>query len=291
MSTVKTYEKVNKDDDRQSFGISRMEEVFTKRKGKVDEPHRHDFYTVLLIKSAKGVHKIDFHSYPMGLKQVFFVSPGQVHQVIEQEKSLGFAMTFSADFLIQNAIPLAFISDLNLFQVYGQAPPLEPNPSSFNKMIQFAEEMFELFHSQQANKLQSIGAYLKLLLIQCSNSCSLSQNESAGETVKSNLVRAFKEGVDQHYKAEHSTRFYAERLNITPDHLNRLVKDKLGKTAKDYIQSRIIIEAKRLLYFTDLNNKEIGYQLGFNEPANFSAFFKKCTQLSPSEFKKSEIKA
>ena len=67
------------------------------------------------------------------------------------------------------------------------------------------------------------------------------------------------------------------------------MKSKIGKTAKDYIQARIITEAKRLLYFTGISNKEIGYELGFNEPANFSAFFKKNTQLLPSNFKKIEI--
>ena len=91
------------------------------------------------------------------------------------------------------------------------------------------------------------------------------------------------------YKKEHSTSYYANALYITPDHLNRTFKSKTGTTAKDYIQSRIITEAKRLLYFSDLANKEIAYELGFNEPGNFSAFFKKHTQLSPSNFKKNEI--
>ena len=71
--------------------------------------------------------------------------------------------------------------------------------------------------------------------------------------------------------------------------LNRTFTAKTDATAKDYIQSIIITEAKRLLYFTDLINKEIAYELGFNEPANFSAFFKTHTQLSPSNFKKNEI--
>jgi AraC-like DNA-binding protein len=58
-----------------------------------------------------------------------------------------------------------------------------------------------------------------------------------------------------------------------------------GKTAKEHIQARIALEAKRLLHFSDLSVKEIGFQLGFPEPANFSAFFKKCTGSSPSNFK------
>ncbi len=109
------------------------------------------------------------------------------------------------------------------------------------------------------------------------------------DTTGDNLIRSFRKAVEQDYKKEHSTTYYANSLYISPDHLNRTFKAKTGKTAKEYIQSRIITEAKRLLYFADLTNKEIAYELGFNEPANFSAFFKKHTQLSPSHFKKNEI--
>ena len=96
-----------------------MEEVYSKRKGRVDEPHRHNFYTVLIIKHANGRHKIDFNSYDLADSQIYFVAPGQVHQLIETEKSFGFAMTFSNQFLIQNSIPLSFIDGLNLFHNYG----------------------------------------------------------------------------------------------------------------------------------------------------------------------------
>jgi len=68
--------------------------------------------------------------------------------------------------------------------------------------------------------------------------------------------------VEKSYKKEHSTTFYANELHITPGHLNRTIKSRIGKTTK-----------------------EIAYELGFNAPANFSAFFKKNTKVSPSDFK------
>ena len=124
MDTVKIYKDVNTSNGNISFGISRMEDIYVKRNGRVDEPHRHNYYTVLIVKQAKGQHKIDFNSYDLNQQQVFFVAPGQVHQVIEEEKSFGYAMTFSNQFLVENSIPLSFIESLNLFQNYGQSPPL-----------------------------------------------------------------------------------------------------------------------------------------------------------------------
>lgn len=140
-------------------------------------------------------------------------------------------------------------------------------------------------------KMLSIGSFLKLILIECNNICAINPIEFDVDTTGDNLIRQFKSAVNKNYKKEHSTTFYANELFISPDHLNRTFKAKIGKTAKDYIQARIITEAKRLLYFTDSTAKEIAYELGFNEPANFSAFFKKHTNLSPSNFKKIEIKS
>ena len=266
-----------------------MEEIYTKRNGRVDEPHRHNYYTVLIVNKAKGQHKIDFNSYELSNKQIYFVAPGQVHQVIEEEQSFGFAMTFSNQFLIENSIRLSFIESLNLFQNYGQNPPLIPTENQFEAIEGFLNQIFNLFNSEANMKFLSIGAFLKLLLIECNNICSINPIESEIDSSGDNLIRLFKKEVESNYKKEHSTTFYANKLFITPDHLNRTFKAKIGKTAKDYIQARIITEAKRLLYFTDLSNKEIGFKLGFNEPANFSAFFKKHTQVSPSNFKKTEI--
>ena len=289
MDKVKTYQNVNNEIDSLSFGISKMEEIYTKRNGRVDEPHRHNYYTVLIVNKAKGQHKIDFNSYELSNKQIYFVAPGQVHQVIEEEQSFGFAMTFSNQFLIENSIQLSFIESLNLFQNYGQNPPLIPTENQFEAIEGFSNQIFNLFNSEANMKFLSIGAFLKLLLIECNNICSINPIESEIDSSGDNLIRLFKNEVEKNYKKEHSTTFYANKLFITPDHLNRTFKAKIGKTAKDYIQARIITEAKRLLYFTDLSNKEIGFELGFNEPANFSAFFKKQTQVSPSNFKKTEI--
>ena len=116
METVKTYHSVNSKNEKASFSISKMEDIYAKRNGKVDAPHRHNFFTVLIIAEAKGQHKIDFNTYELGAQQVFFVSPGHVHQVIEDKASKGFVMTFSTQFLIENGINLSFIESLNLFQ-------------------------------------------------------------------------------------------------------------------------------------------------------------------------------
>jgi AraC-like DNA-binding protein len=281
---VKTYHQVDKGNREAVFSISKMEDIYARRDGKTDKPHRHDFYTVLVIRSAQGTHKVDFNEYKLADQQIFFVAPGQVHQVVEKRASQGFVMTFAQEFLIENAINLSFIESLNLFNDYGHSPPLMPNTEQFQRVEHFTREIFALHESDAKMKEFSIGAFLKLFLIECNAICSVNPIESLSTTSDNSTLKEFKQLVNEHYRKAHGTSYYAELLHITPDHLNRVVKKAIGRTAKEYIQSRITIEAKRLLYFSDLSNKEISFELGFNEPANFSAFFKKCTGYAPSNF-------
>lgn len=264
-----------------------MENIYTQTKGTTDSPHRHDYYTILLIDKAVGQHIVDFKAYPLQANQVFFIAPGQVHQVIEHSQSIGFVILFSPQFLIENNIHTSFISDINLFQDYGDAPPLPLNESLKRQLFEIATSMEQLLHSNTHFAYEAIGAYLKLFLIHCYNACSLSQ-ESNTQIVEASLsiLRQFKQAIEQNYQAAHEVRFYADKLMISADHLNKSVQKLTGKTAKMLIQSKLIIEAKRLLLYSDNSAKEIAYHLGFNDPAYFSRFFKKYTGCSVSEFRK-----
>ncbi|MBL4658385.1 MAG: helix-turn-helix domain-containing protein [Flavobacteriales bacterium] len=78
---------------------------------------------------------------------------------------------------------------------------------------------------------------------------------------------------------------YADLLSTTSEHLNGETKKVRGKTASDLISDRIILEAKRLLMYSEFSNKEIAYFLNYEDPSYFSRFFKNKIGISPSEFR------
>ena len=84
----------------------------------------------------------------------------------------------------------------------------------------------------------------------------------------------------------HQVQDYAGLMAITEKYLNELCKKTAGKTASELIHERIILEAKRLLLHSDLNNKEVAYFLSFDDPSHFSKFFKRKTGRTPSQFRK-----
>ena len=282
---MKTYTQTEEWNEEMNFSFYRMETLYELSNGEPDVPHRHDFYTILLVCKARGKHFIDFHEYELTDNQLFFVSPGQVHQMVEEVKPRGYCIMFSSQFLLDNQIPICFIDELRLFHDYGDSPPLALNQDVLERLVNYADEMEQAVQSNMKFKEQAVASLLNLLLIRCDNLCALSNENPQTIEAKNTLLKSFRKMVDERFADWHQIADYATALNVTPDHLNRVVKNIIGVTAKEYVQSRIIVEAKRLLYFSDQSAKEIGYLLGFSEPANFSAFFKNITGISPSNFK------
>jgi AraC-like DNA-binding protein len=99
------------------------------------------------------------------------------------------------------------------------------------------------------------------------------------------IFRKFNLLVEADFRAEHSVNYYAQRLNKSPKTLSNLFALYSQKTPTQVIQCRVIIEAKRLLLYTNKSVKQITYELGFEDPAYFSNFFKRHISLSPLEFR------
>ena len=99
------------------------------------------------------------------------------------------------------------------------------------------------------------------------------------------VFRKFNLLVEANFRSEHSVSYYAQRLSKSPKTLANVFALYNDKTPLQVIQERILIEAKRLLFYTNKSVKQITYELGFEDPAYFSNFFKRHTSLSPVEFR------
>lgn len=105
---------------------------------------------------------------------------------------------------------------------------------------------------------------------------------------KFHIIRKFNLLVEANFKSEHSVSFYADQLCKAPKTLSNLFAIFNQKPPSQIIQERIVVEAKRLLYYTDKSIKHITFELGFEDLAYFSNFFKKNTGVSPSDFRNSQ---
>ncbi|WP_449399025.1 helix-turn-helix domain-containing protein [Chryseobacterium wanjuense] len=93
--------------------------------------------------------------------------------------------------------------------------------------------------------------------------------------------------MEHNYKENKALKFYADALHISERHLNRMLKETTSMTAAEMIRGRTVLEAKRLLGFTNLNIAEIAWHLGYDDNSYFTKIFKKETGLTPLTYRAS----
>ncbi|MBX2843435.1 MAG: AraC family transcriptional regulator, partial [Flammeovirgaceae bacterium] len=131
----------------------------------------------------------------------------------------------------------------------------------------------------------TIATWLRLILIEIKRiKVRIGQENIPIDSQQNRIVSEFKQLVERHYKQKHKVNEFAELLNITANYLNEVIKASTGYSAKEIIQNRIILEAKRFAINSDKTMKEVAYQLGFEEIPHFSKFFKNCTSKTYSAF-------
>ncbi|MEP6929377.1 MAG: AraC family transcriptional regulator [Flavobacterium sp.] len=138
------------------------------------------------------------------------------------------------------------------------------------------------------NELQRISLNLFLYELKLIYAKDNAENAS-NFTRKESLVIQFLTILSIHYKKHHNVKFYSGSLYVTPEHLNKSVKQITGKTVKAMIIEALVIEAKILLEDLQFSITEIAQELEFNSTSTFGIFFKKHTSISPTEYRSNSI--
>jgi AraC-like DNA-binding protein len=110
-------------------------------------------------------------------------------------------------------------------------------------------------------------------------------NNTRHNSRREELLSQFIDLIEANFKTERAVNFYAEKLFVTPKHLSAVLKEISGKTAGEWIDHRVILEAKLLLRTTGMNIQEISVALNFSNQSFFGKYFKHLTGLSPREYR------
>lgn len=160
--------------------------------------------------------------------------------------------------------------------------------------IEKMQRLLELFIEEYESEEDIKGEMLRMLLVRLIiQTTRLAKKQYLGTAdiveEKFNLLRQYNVLVEIHFRKERQVQFYAGLLNKSPKTISNIFSLYSKKTPLQIIQERVITEAKRLFYYTDKSVKEIADDLGFEDVAHFSKFFKNCTSQNPSELKKTAL--
>lgn len=243
-------------------------------------PHKHSFYHLVIITKGQGTHSIDFKSYKAEKGSVFFMLPAQVHSWDFSKETTGIVIEFER-------LNLFFPEEENVVLSQSLRPMvhhLESNKTE--ELVSIAEEML-VEYSQQKNYFE-MNLQLKLgnFLIEYLRQAESATKNKDSKSKISVFGEQFLKVVEEYYKSEHSVEFYAHYFDLTAKSLTAKVNRHLGKSVRDAIQERCLLESKRLLAYSDLTISEISRNLGFEDANYFTRFFKLKSKQSPSDFRR-----
>ncbi len=162
----------------------------------------------------------------------------------------------------------------------------EKQSTRFNLLFDIFVEEFATPDNIQGDMLRML---LKRLIIMSTRLAKEQLIVKSLDNDQIDVVRKFNFLVDRHYKSKRKVSDYAEMMFKSPKTLSNLFANYNQKSPQQIIMERIALEAKRLINYTDKQNQEIAYELGFNDPAHFSKFFKKMFQISPTEYRETQV--
>jgi len=249
----------------------------------ITKPHKHDFYLSVLFTKGCGTHDIDFNTYNINPGSLFFMLPGQTHNWELSNDIEGFIFFHTKSFY-NLLFPNKRLDEYPTFYLRDNLKHIQLELEERTVYENYFSTILKEYRASNLSKYRKIGLLLDLIYID-SNRLKIETPFNLHKTNRQMLYyKNLQQLIDIHYVSLKKPKHYADKLNITVKHLNKIVKTLLNKSTSELINERIILEAKRMISHGELTIKEIAFQLEYEDYSYFSRFFKKNTGLTPFEF-------
>lgn len=249
----------------------------------LEYPHRQDFFMLLFIDDAEGEINIDNQKIRLDSAKVIVIKPRCISSIDINRKAKGKIICFTEDFFslrYNNNIldRFSFLHDTSKFFV-------RLSDEETNKWMYLLEIFFKEFSLHRRESVKVLRSYLNILLFDLERLYDPS-GFVVSNSPKQQKIKEFEKLIDKDFKLKKMPAAYADLLNVTPNYLNKICKEVTNYTAGDLIRKRIVIEAQRLIHFTNYSINEIADQLGFENASYFVTFFKRQTNKTPEQFRR-----
>lgn len=244
----------------------------------IKQSHRDEYHLFFLQEKGTTTIEIDFHEYTLKPYSIVFIHRNQVHRTLSFHEANASIWTISNENL--NPEYLKLLEDIT------PVKPLRLSHESFviiKEAITFClklaerknEKLYYPLLKGSCNTL--IGLVISQYLVQSKSFDKLSRHEI--------VTKAFKELLERNFITAKRPAEYARQLNISAPYLNECVKNTTGSSVSHHIQQRVVLEAKRLLYHSNMSVKEIATELGYDDYPYFSRLFTKVSGMSALAFR------
>ncbi len=239
---------------------------------------RYDFYQIIWFCNVQGdnLYFLDFNEYRIHSGQLVIVYPGQIDKLdIRGKEGFLFAVHNESFFRLNQKINSSYLNgyDSNIFVDI---------PDDLNPVLTKLTDLIQQEYNEQ-NRIDLMEMYMEAFLFHISSLATQNKGnkKSPGDFIIAELMKL----IDLFFIKERESCFYADRMGMSIKKLNDLCLKGTGKTVKQHLCERLVLEIKKEIGLGEKNLKEIAFDLGFNEPAYFTRFFKQNTGITPTQFR------
>lgn len=231
---------------------------------------RTDFHVLAIIGSGHGTVTVDFVRHRLEPGTIAWIRPGRVHRWDDIAGVDGTLVLFRPE-SVPSGSPGA--------DPLGPVSWRQPGRPALVRLA--ADHLRREYDAARARPLPGSTAILRALLeVLLLRASDCAPPPPAGREA----FTAYAAAVEAHYATSREVTWYARRLGYSPRTLSRATRQAVGRSAKQFIDDRVVLEAKRLLAHTGITVTECARRAGFDDPANFSKFFRARTGLTPGAF-------
>jgi AraC-like DNA-binding protein len=244
----------------------------------INYAHRDDYYIFFFIEKGEGEFLIDFEEYEMTGSTVLCILPGQVHFPVSIKSSCGWILVTDS-MLVKNEYK----------EVFEKGSFLKSKIKLTDIEINDLKQCISIINRRLNSGQQPVGqnivhallsSYIGMIAEIYQKGFPMSINNRSAT-----ITTQFKSLLSVNYQSLKRPSEYASRLNLSSTYLNEAIKKTTGLSVGDCIRNEIVLQAKRLLFYTNLSVKEIAASLGYDDYAYFTRLFTKSAGTSPTQFK------
>lgn len=260
--------------------------------------HRHaGLHQFQFLEKGQMRGTIDGREFEAGAPVMLMLAPGSVHGFTYTRDAVGHQVTLPTTTLKQllggssladKELGDSFVLPLKDAREDGHAHAHAQEQDKAGGSAECAglfERIATEFRSQNVGRVHSLLACATLLAVQFLRQKGEQFAQQSTQGARDALVQRYSALVEQNYKAHKPLAFYADALNVTPDHLSRSCRNATKQSALQLLHERLMLEARRLLAYTALPVAEVAGQLGYDDAAYFSKFFSRSVGSTPSDYR------
>ena len=242
---------------------------------------------LLLVRRGSVDVELDLKTYHLEAGSLLIVFPEQVVKAEKVSEDFDPICIACSKNMIEELI-IRFDDNTRLILKFRENPLQQLNRDEFEQLNTSFEFLKKKFETTEMNscRLQVLKNFLIGLLYEC---IGIKNGPIAADSVKSRGQMLFSQFIDlvvEHHREQHSVKFYADELGITPKYLSAVAEEQTGKNAKRWIDEHIALDAKVLLRSSSRDIQKVSKILNFPDVSFFGKFFKRLVGVSPKAYRK-----